>query len=114
MVPTLSHFISCNVTSFGDSKECKNELDLLLSRALSLSLLGFAEWRLQSSAESLPLEIKNTWLKGLNLTAYKKPYDEEQCIRCSRSRLAMQCEELHICVKNRISICCFVKVIREM
>ncbi|CAF4023972.1 unnamed protein product [Rotaria sordida] len=66
------------------------------------------------SIENLPLEIKNASIKRLDLQRLHGSYDEQQCMKFSHSRLAMQCEELHISVKNRISICYLVKTMPNL
>ncbi|CAF4628908.1 unnamed protein product [Rotaria sp. Silwood1] len=48
------------------------------------------------------------------LSGLRQSYNEKQCLRLSRSPLTMQCEELHITIKNRLSICYLVKAMHKL
>jgi hypothetical protein len=114
IVPTFDHLTSCTIIPGPSTEECKNQLQLLLSRASSLLFLGFSKNHKAGSIESLPLETKNTMIKCFSLQGSYGSYDEKQCMSFSHSPLAMQCEELHISVENRISICYLVKTMHNL
>ncbi|CAF3919566.1 unnamed protein product [Rotaria sp. Silwood1] len=109
MVPTLNHLTSCEITSYDNSEECQNQFQFLLSRAPSLSFLNIRHAEKDDSIESVPLEISNRLRRQLDLQEIGGSFDEKLCIIFSHSPLAIQCEELHIRVKNRISIYYLVK-----
>ncbi|CAF2077189.1 unnamed protein product [Rotaria magnacalcarata] len=114
IVPTLNHLTSCTIASYDNSQECINQLQLLLSRATRLTLLKFTGHSRDISIENLLLETNNASIKRLNLQTNFISYDEEQCARFSCTRLAVQCEELHIRVKSRISICYLIKTMYNL
>jgi hypothetical protein len=114
MVPTFSHLISCKIISYVNSEECQNQFQLLLSDASSLAFLNLLHVKKSDSIESLSVEINNRLRKKLDLQELIGSFDEKQCVRFSHLPLAMQYEELHIRVKNRISICHLVKTVPNL
>ncbi|CAF3370519.1 unnamed protein product [Rotaria sp. Silwood1] len=114
MISTFDHLTSCEIMLDDTTEECKKQLQLLLSRASRLSFLGLSKFSPTSSIENLPLETMNVSIKRLDLKRLHESYDEEQCMKFSHSHLAMQCEELHISVKYRISICHLVKTMHNL
>ncbi|CAF3729783.1 unnamed protein product, partial [Rotaria socialis] len=114
IVPALNHLTSYTIASYDNSQESINQLQLLLSRATRLTLLRFSGHSRDISIENLLLETNNASIKRLNLQTNFISYDEEQCVRFSHTRLAMQCEELHIRVKNRISIFYLIKTMYNL
>ena len=114
IVPSFDYLTSCKIEMSDNSGETKKQLELLLSRASHLSSLVFDEFDENWSIEKLPLEVEHTSIKQLDLITSNKTYDEDECMKFSHSPLAMYCEELHIAVKNRSSICYLMKTMKNL
>ncbi|CAF4846267.1 unnamed protein product [Rotaria sp. Silwood1] len=114
MVPALNQLTSCKIRSCDNSEQSKIQLEHLLSHASHLSFLDFSCIGIHISIEILSLKVKNTSIKRLDLRKYSTSYNEEECVQLSHSPLVMQCEELHISVEKRISICHLVKTMLNL
>jgi hypothetical protein len=112
MIPTFDHLISCKIISRNNSEECQRQIQLFISRTTRLLFLKFCKYRRDYSTENSLLEIRKSSLKRIDLKGHS--YNEEQCIKFARSALAMECEELHIHVKNRTSLCDLVKTMHNL
>ncbi|CAF4880908.1 unnamed protein product [Rotaria sp. Silwood1] len=87
---------------------CHSQLQDLLDRAPNVHYLCIHH------DASLPIQMSlfkysNTSVRQLNLTDYSRYFNEEECIKLSRSPLGIQCEVLSIMVTHRESIIYMIK-----
>jgi len=98
IVPSLKRLFLLNISFHADNFQ--NQLQELLDRAPHLYCLRI------SQNESLPLQVslfnyKNESIRELNLRKCNYWFNEEECMRLCHSPLGVQCQLLHIHVKNR-------------
>ncbi|CAF2573864.1 unnamed protein product [Rotaria sp. Silwood2] len=114
IVPTFDRLISCDIISHENSKECQDQLRVLLSRAFNLLFLNLPRLKTNDSLVGVSSQIDDRLKKQLDLKELVGSFDEKQCLTFCHLPLAAQCEELHICVKNRISICDLVRTMLHL
>ncbi|CAF1445684.1 unnamed protein product [Rotaria sp. Silwood1] len=114
IVPTFDHLTSLQVQASDINEECTKQFQLLLSRASHLSSLSIWIFFNSGHAVDLLLGTKHVSIKRIDLGELSDGFDEEQCMRLSRSPFAMQCEELRIHVTHRSSICYLVKMMPNL
>ncbi|CAF0757832.1 unnamed protein product [Rotaria sordida] len=111
VVPTLDQLISLNV-SLNNKQNSLHQMKLLLNRAPRLSSIKVREWPL-TMIEELLFGIKCSSISELDFSSIIDGtyYNNEQCIRLSRSTLGAQCKMLVI---NVNSLTCLLDLVTNM
>ncbi|CAF3340462.1 unnamed protein product [Rotaria sp. Silwood2] len=109
-IPRLDHLISLVASNRDDtdSDNAFNQLQYLIDRAPHLYSLTIETWS-SSIIQEIPGKINSTSIRRLDLQSFYYPkcdrcFNTEQCLRFTRSPLAIQCEVLLIVIENRTVI----------
>lgn len=98
MVPHLDR-INSLIVSFDDNTDCGFQLQRLIDRMPHLNSLGFSAFSLYFPPIS-SLKFQNTSIRQLDLRAYNRFLNDDECMMFSQSLLGAQCESLFIKIKN--------------
>ncbi|UJR14301.1 hypothetical protein I4U23_001291 [Adineta vaga] len=120
VIPKLDRLISLFI-SIKNHKKLQNiptQLQLLLNRAIHLTMLSFGSW-CSTNLESLLMEMSSKTVRKLNFQGYIcgkncRCFDDQQCLQLIQSPLGLQCETLLIKVKTRMCILILVNQMKNL